>query len=32
MLSGKIHGIEITNKKEMHDIDGPIDLKIAKLL
>ncbi len=32
MLTGKIHGIEITNKKEMHDIDNPTDLKIAKLL
>tara|TARA_B110000444_G_scaffold236611_1_gene248639 strand:- start:756 stop:1430 length:675 start_codon:yes stop_codon:yes gene_type:complete len=32
MLTGKILGIEITNKKEMHDINNPIDLKIAKLL
>lgn len=32
MLTGKILGIEIKNKKETHDINNPIDLKIAKLL
>ncbi len=32
MLNGRVMGLEITEKKEMHDINDPIDLKFAKFL